>query len=354
MDNRINFLMPAEWEKHYAVWMAWPHDLTTFPPEHIGKVEKKYLEMIKLLAESEQVELLVLNENMKQKVLKTLEQNEVNLSKVTFHITDYADVWLRDYGPMFVVDLNEKKLAKKIVWVKWQYDAYTKKFPMLLKDNRVFYNLKNKINVPMLETNMVLEGGSIEQNGEGTIITTEQCLLNSGRNPSFTKEKIENNLKTFLGASNIIWLKQGLLNDHTDGHIDDIAKFVSPDTILCAYEENENEENYDILKKNYEDLEKALDQNGKPFKLIKLQIPHLEYDQNKPFEAGNKAPASYTNFYIANKIVLAPIYSDPNDKNALKIIQSCFPNRKIMGIDCRDLIYGGGSIHCMTQQQPKL
>ncbi|OGI85933.1 hypothetical protein A3A05_00280 [Candidatus Nomurabacteria bacterium RIFCSPLOWO2_01_FULL_41_12] len=344
----MRFIMPAEWETHEAVWMAWPHDLITFPPGHIEKVEERYVEIIKALSGSEQVLLLVLNKDMEQKVSYMLDQNKVNLPQIIFHTTDYADAWLRDYGPMFVIDSKGKKLA----WVKWQYDAYSKKFPDLLKDNQVFYNLKNEINAPMLEGGMVLEGGSIEQNGKGTILATRQCLLSSGRNPDLTKEQIENNLKNFLGASNIVWLEQGLFNDHTDGHIDDIAKFVSPDTILCAYEEDPSEENYPILKKNFDDLEKAFDQNGKPFKLVKLQVPHLEYDKHKPFEAGNKAPASYTNFYIGNKVILAPVYNDPSDEVALKIIGSYFPNRKVVGIDCRDLIYGGGAIHCITQQQP--
>jgi len=348
--NSTNFIMPAEWEKHEAVWLAWPHDKISFPPSHIENVEKGYVEIIKALSDSEKVMLLVLNEEMKQKVSGMLNKDEVNISNVTFITTEYADIWIRDYGPMFVANREDKKLA----WIKWQYDAYSKKFPKLIKDNRVFCELKDSINSAMLEGNMVLEGGSIEQNGHGTILTTEQCLLNSGRNPNLNKEQIENNLKSFLGASNIIWLKQGLKNDHTDGHIDDITRFVSPDTILCAWEENEDEENHHILKKNFEDLKKSLDQNKKPFKLIKLQVPHLEYDQNKPFEAGGKAPVSYTNFYIGNTVVLVPTYNDPNDEKALEIIQSCFPNRKVIGIDSRDLIYGGGSIHCITQQQPAI
>ncbi|KKR61717.1 MAG: Agmatine deiminase [Parcubacteria group bacterium GW2011_GWA2_40_37] len=340
--------MPAEWEKHEAVWLAWPHDKISFPPTRLTRVEERYVEIIKALSESELVNLLVLNEKMRTRVSEMLKKRGLDISKIIFHITDYADVWLRDYGPMFVLHCEEKKLS----WIKWQYDAYAKKFPMLLKDNQVFYNLKNKIKASMLESNMILEGGSIEQNGSGTLLTTEQCLLNSSRNPSLSKKQIEGNLKNFLGATNIIWLKQGLENDHTDGHVDDIARFVSPDIIFCAYEEDENKKNHHILKKNFEVLEKALDQNSTPFKLVKLQVPHLVYDDNKPFEAGSIAPASYTNFYIGNTIVLVPTYNDRNDENALKIIQSYFANRKVIGIDCRDLIYGGGAIHCITQQQP--
>lgn len=345
--SKNSYRFPAEWEPHSAVWLAWPYDLITFPSKHLEKVEERYVEIIKLLSDSETINLLVKDREMEKKVSQILKKNKVNTSKVFSHIADYADVWLRDYGPMFVINSKEKKL----VWIKWQYDAYTQKFPKLLKDNKIFHNLKNEISAPMLESTMVLEGGAIEQNGVGTILTTEQCLLNSGRNPDLTKEQVENNLKNFLGATNIIWLKQGLKNDHTDGHVDDIAKFVSPSTILCAYEENEKEENHQILKTNFEDLEKAIDQDGKPFNVVKIQVPHLTYDQNKPFEAGNKAPASYINFYISNTVVLVPTYNDPNDENALKIIQSFFPDRKVVGVDCCDLIYGGGALHCITQQQ---
>ncbi len=340
--------MPAEWGKHEAVWLAWPHDKISFPPLHLAKVETVYAQIIKALSDSELVNLLVLNKKMKAEVFKMLEKNNLDSSKIIFHITDYADVWLRDYGPMFVMNSKKKKLS----WVKWQYDAYSKKFPMLLKDNQVFYDLKNKVSGEMLESTMVLEGGSIEQNGCGTILTTKQCLLNSGRNPGLARAQIESNLKKNLGGTNIIWLEKGLLNDHTDGHIDDIARFVSPDTIVCAYEEDKSQKNHQILKNNFENLEKALDQDGKPFKVIKLQVPHLTYDQNKPFEAGNQAPASYTNFYIGNKVVLVPTYNDLNDEQALEKIQSYFPDRKVVGIDCVDLIYGGGAVHCITQQQP--
>ncbi len=318
-----NFVIPAEWEKHKAVWLAWPHDKISFPPGHLEKAEESYLQIIKALSGSEQVFLLVPNAETKDRVFEMVKQSGADIVGVSFYITDYADVWLIDI----------------------KGDDY-------FKDNNVFYNLKNKIKAPMKEADMVLEGGSIEQNGCGTVLTTEQCLLYSGRNPDLTKEQIENNLKSFLGASNIIWLKQGLKNDHTDGHVDDIAKFVSRDTIFCAYEEDKDGDNYSMLRENFEKLKKAVDQDGKPFKLIKLQVPRFVYDENKPFEAGNIAPASYVNFYIGNKVVLVPTYNDKNDGNALSIIQSYFPTRKVVGIDCRDLIYGGGSIHCMTQQEP--
>jgi agmatine deiminase len=347
MENNTNFLMPAEWDKHEACWMAWPHDKISFPPPHLEKAEERYVEIIKALTEGEKVFLLVLDNKMRQRVKKMLEKQKVKLSEIIFYTTDYADVWLRDYGPMFV-----RTKDKKLAWIKWQYDAYTKKFPALLKDNEVFHNLRKKLRAPMQKVDMVLEGGAIEQNGKGTVIATEQCLLESGRNPTLSKEQIENNLRKYLGATNIIWLKRGIENDHTDGHIDDIVRFVAPDTIICAYEEDTKEKNHKILKQNFENLKKTRDENGKPFTLIRLQVPHMQYDQNKPFEAGNAAPASYTNFYIGNSVIIVPTYNDPNDESALKIIQSCFPEKKVVGIDCRDLLYGGGAIHCITQQQP--
>jgi agmatine deiminase len=266
----------------------------------------------------------------------------VNLSKVNITITEYADVWMRDYGPIFLKNQTTNELA----WVKWVYNAYGKKFPDLLKDNEVFLKLRTNIDKRMFETGIVMEGGAVELNGQGTLITTEQCLLNPNRNPRLTKEEIETYLKDFYGVKNIVWLKEGIINDHTDGHVDDCVKFVDASTIICAYEENENNPNYNILKNNYEALTKSLDQKGQPFKLIKLPMPHVNY------EDGSLAPASYINFYIGNKTVLVPTFEDPNDSKALAVIQECFPERQVVGINSVELINGGGTIHCITQQQP--
>jgi agmatine deiminase len=332
------FILGAEWEIHEAVWLAWPYDKTTFH-NRVEKLEKVYCQIIKALKGSERVHLLVLPE-MKIHAEEILNKNEVDLRQITFHLIDYADVWIRDYGPIFLVNRKEKKLG----WVKAQYNAYGKKedsyYEPLLKDNEVFETLTpegKKFNL-----DIVLEGGSIESNGEGILLTTEQCLLNSNRNPHLNKNKIEEYLKNYLGVKKIIWLKQGLVNDHTDGHVDDLVKFVSPNKILCCYEDDPKDENYEILKNNFEILARE------PLEMIKLPMPHMYYDN------GTKAPASYANLYISNTVVLVPIYYDQNDEKALEIIQSCFPNRKVIGIGCRDLIYGGGAIHCITQQQPAI
>lgn len=334
--EKNNFIMPAEWEKHSATWLAWPYDETTFP-KRVAIIEKRYCEIIKALTEGEKVELLVLDENTKNRVKDILSNFKIDLSQVNFHISNYADVWIRDYGPIFLYGKNNS-----LAWVKAEYNAYGKPedpfYADLLKDNNVFNSITptgEKFNL-----RMVLEGGSIEVDGKGNLITTEQCLLNPNRNPSLTKQEIEQNLIKYLGVKNVIWLNRGLTNDHTDGHVDDITRFVAPGKILTCYEDDTLDENYEILKENYEILSKL------SFEIIKLPMPHMNYDD------GAKAPVSYANFYIGNKTVLVPTFNDINDKKALDIIQSCFLDHKVIGIDCRDIIYGGGALHCITQQQP--
>jgi agmatine deiminase len=352
--------MPAEWEKHSAVWLAWPYDETTFP-KRVEKVEQRFIEIISAIHTGEKVELLVLDDAMKTRVTGMLKQASINLAQIIFRVVDFQDVWIRDYGPTFIINPQNKELAL----VKWQYNAYGKAshsyYSDLLKDNEVFLKLRKEIEIKVFEPGIVMEGGSIEVNGKGTLIATEQCLLNPNRNPNLNKEQIEKNLKDCLGVNKIIWLKKGLANDHTDGHIDDITRFVSSNKILVAYEDDTNDENYQILNQNFQDLSKANNQDGKPFEIVKLPMPHMQYEEghtihsdieNNNSQKVEKATVSYLNFYIGNSVVLVPVYNDPNDEKAIQIIQSCFPDRKIVGIDCREIIYGGGAIHCMTQQQP--
>lgn len=338
--------MPAEWQKHSSVWLAWPHDQTTFP-NRLAVVEKLYCQIIMALKTSESVDLLVLNEAMQAKVETLLQNAGADLKNITFHATDYADVWTRDYGPVFVSNPETKELA----WVKWAYNAYGKAedpyFSDLLKDDKVFLGLRGAIGKRMFEPEIVLEGGAVEVNGEGVVLTTEQCLLNPNRNPHLSKSGMDKYLADYLGVKKVIWLKEGLTNDHTDGHIDELARFVNATTIVCAYEDNPQDPNFPILDANYRLLQKAADQNGQPFTLIKLPMPHMAYDD------GKKAPVSYANFYIGNTVVLAATFRDPNDENALSVLQSCFPDKKVVAVDCSDIIYGGGAIHCMTQQQPE-
>lgn len=304
--------MPAEWEPHSAVWLAWPYDTITFGSLN-EKDEKLNPERLKIV------------ENVFRQIIEALEDSEkVNL--ITKDVADYADVWTRDYMPTFVKN-EEGKLAA----VKWIYNAYGEKFEQLLKDNNVWNEVNKKLHIETIETGIILESGAIETNGDGVLITTEECILKR----NLTKEQAEEAFAKYLGIKKVIWLKNGLVNDHTDGHVDELARFVAPNKILCAYEEG-----YESLEENFKIL------TATNFEIIKLPMPHMTYSN------GMKTPASYTNFYIGNKVVLAPTFNDLNDTKALAIIQSCFPGRKVVPIDCSELIYGGGALHCITQQVP--
>jgi len=337
--------MPAEWEKHDATWLAWPHDPVTFP-NRVKKIENIYLQMILALHKSENVNLFVTDLNMKARVTKLLVQKGIDLQKINLYVWDYADVWFRDYGPIFV--LNKEK--KQIAFVHWIFNAWGGKYKDLMKDAQIPFIISNRLQLNNFRPGIVLEGGSVDVNGKGTLLTTEQCLLNNNRNPHLSKDEIEKYLINYFGINHIIWLKSGVAGDDTDGHIDNLARFVNPRTVLCAYEEDESDENHSILQVNYETLLQSTDQDGKKLKVIKMPMPPVICINVR----GNKTrlPASYLNFYIANKVILVPIFKHKNDRLALKIIQDQFPGRKVVGIDCRDMIHGMGAIHCVIQQQP--
>ena len=337
-EKNPNYMMPAEWEPHEAIWLAWPYDEITFP-DRVEKAEDTFVEMIKALEGSERVELLVLDEDMKERAQVKLADGGVGKDAVRFHLMDYADVWLRDTGPIFVRDGSCGKVI-----TKWVFNSWGGKFPELLKDGEIPGKIARWKNLPLVKAEAVVEGGAIDVNGAGMCLTTEQCLLNENRNPGMMKADVEKFLGDYLGVRKTIWLGDGLLNDHTDGHIDELARFVSRDTIVCAFEEDEDDENYATLRANYEILSAATDLDGKPFNVIKLPMPHVRYDD------GEKAPVSYTNFYIGNTVVLAPVFNDENDGRALEILAKCFPGRKLVPVDCSDIIYGGGAVQCMPQR----
>ena len=338
--RELGYHMPAEWEKHDAIWLAWPHDPTTFP-SRVAKAEETYVQIVKLIHEGECVNLFVKDDDMQQKATNLFRQEGVDLTRVRFFQFDYADVWFRDYGPTFVV--NEKR---ELAMVHWIFNSWGEKYQELLKDSQIPKIINQKMQLRFFEPCIVLEGGSIDVNGKGTVLTTEQCLLNKNRNPNFRREEIEAYLKGYLSVGNVVWLKNGIVGDDTDGHVDDLARFVNPSTVVCVYEEDKTDENYAILKENYEILLKSVDQNGKKLNIIKLPMPRVVGDD------GKRLPASYANFYIGNEAVLVPIFGHENDKLALFIIKELYPDRRVVGVNCVDLVYGLGSIHCITQQQP--
>jgi len=340
--RELGFHMPAEWEPHEAVWLSWPHDTTSFP--YLEEAESAFASFIREIHLSERVELLVLDEAMKERVVAMLRVRRVELSKIRFHLQAYADIWFRDYGPIFVVNREKRELAM----TKWTFNAWGNKYETLLKDNRVPYAMNEFLRLTMFEAGIVLEGGSIEVNGRGTLMTTERCLLNPNRNPDLSKTDIEQYLREYLGVRHLIWLRQGIAADDTDGHVDDIARFVNPRTVLCARQPDKSDPDHDMLEENFCLLEAAEDQDGHRLRVIPLPAPGWVGDPQ------GRLPASYANFYIANTKVLVPLFGVENDARALEVIQSVFPDRKVVGINAVALVYGLGTFHCMTQQQPSV
>lgn len=336
----LGYQMPAEWVKHEATWLSWPHNPITWPGKRMARVRDIYLQMLEGLLPGEKVKLLVAPK-MKDEVLKFLKTklSEKSLRNLIIIDEPTVDAWIRDYGPTFVTKKGEK------AWVKWTFNAWGGKYQDLAEDTHVFEN-KKLIPSPCFDAGIVLEGGSIEVNGAGTCMTSEQCLLNKNRNPSLPQVEIEGYLKDYLGVSQILWLNEGIVGDDTDGHIDDIARFVDEKTILTVYENNILDDNYAFLRENWERLKAAETPSGKKWNVIKLPMP-------KPVEDGGvRLPASYANFLITNETVLLPVYNCKQDKDAVKILKEVLPKKEILPIDCTAMVYGLGAIHCVSQQEP--
>jgi len=339
----LGYAMPAEWHHHEATWLAWPKDPITWP-DRVPQVESIFLRMIALLSAEERVELLVDDAASEASVRERLKTLPANPSNVQFHQIPTVDSWIRDYGPNFL--LRGKGSSVELAFNHWIFNAWGGKYEELKKDADIPPRIAPLLGVPRFVPGIVLEGGSIDVNGAGTCLTTEQCLLNPNRNPSLSKEEIEGYLKKYLGVTQVIWLGQGIAGDDTDGHVDDIARFVAPETIACAVEEDPADENYELLEDNFNRLRHARDISGKPFKTVRLPMPGRVDGQE------GRLPASYANFYIANGIVLAPVFGHPNDARAVRIVQDLVPGRRVVGINCEPLVWGLGAIHCVTQQQP--
>ena len=339
--RKLGYFMPAEWEPHDAVWLSWPHNKNTFP--HLDDVEDGYIRFIAAVTPSERVELFVPNPMINRMVKARLRSADIDLSRVTIRTITYSDVWIRDYGPMFVVNPALQRSAM----VRWDFNAWGGKYEDQIADGNVPKDMNRWLDLPVFRPGIILEGGSIDTNGRGTVLTTRACLLNPNRNPELSQTEIEDHLKEYLGAVKIIWLNCGVTGDDTDGHIDDIARFVSPSIIVCAFEENPADENYAALKENYEILTRATDQENKPFTIIKLPMPA------PVFSGDERYPASYTNFYIGNTVVIVPVFDDPHDVEAIRIIQEVFPDRTVTGVNARAMVEGFGTFHCATQQQPR-
>jgi agmatine deiminase len=338
----LGYSMPAEWSRHRATWLSWPHSLDTWPTQ-IETVRDLWLEMICALSPHEKVCLLVNDEAAEQQVLARLRRAKVELSNVTLLKIPTVDVWMRDYGPTFV---TRAAAADPLAFNDWVFNGWGGKYEDYKADDAVARKISALLNVPVFEHALILEGGSIEVNGAGTCLTTEQCLLNRNRNPQFSRSEIEQFLRDSLGLSQVIWLGEGVVGDDTDGHIDDIARFVDPMSVVCILEANPRDANYHALQENYQRLQDARTPSGSKFNIITLPCP-------EPIYSGDaRLPASYVNFYIANEVVLVPVFDDLHDGEALGILQEHFPDRAVIGLRCNAVVAGLGAIHCVTQQEP--
>ena len=331
----MKYRMPAEWEPHDATWIAWPHNEEDWP----GRFEPipwVYGEIVRKLSQVERVRILVQNEDLEASARAILTRLGANLPAVEFRRQPTDRVWARDFAPSFV-----RAETGGIAAVKWRFTGWAK-YENHLLDEAAGRAIPGMAGVPMIEPDLVLEGGAIDVNGAGWLMTTEECLLSpiQARNPGLRREALEEKLSKYLGVNRVVWLRNGIVGDDTHGHVDDLARFTSANTAVVVAEDDPADPNYEPLRENLE----ILKQTGLGIRTLPMPAP-LWFD-------GVRLPASYANFYIANKTVLVPVFNDPNDRIALNTLAECFPDRKIIGINCVELIWGLGTLHCMTQQQP--
>jgi agmatine deiminase len=337
--------MPAEWEPHRGTWLSWPHKAASWPGK-FAPVPRIFALMVRHLADHEEVHINVAGPAMEQEVRRILADAGASSGNVFFHYNPTNDAWCRDHGPIFVQRQQRGQSDQAII--DWGFNAWGGKYPPYDLDDVVPTRVAKELGIPVFHPGIVMEGGSLDVNGRGTLLTTEACLLNPNRNPDLDRIEIERYLRSYLGVSHILWLGDGIVGDDTDGHVDDLTRFVHPTTVVTVVEEDPADENYEPLQANLERLEHMTDQAGQPLQIVSLPMPAPVWHE------GQRLPASYANFYIANGIVLLPTYDPGRDEEAQATLQQLFPEREVIGIDCTDLVWGLGAFHCVTQQWPAL
>lgn len=342
----LGYRMPAEWEPHQATWLGWPHELTDWPGK-FAPIPWAFAEIVRSLSEVERVFLLVENRAAEARVRSMLKKAGANLGAVDFFCVPTDRGWMRDSGPVCVRNSEGEVACNHFLFNGWAKYANHK------NDAKVVEKANQRLKRPLWRPvhkgrRVVLEGGSIDVNGRGTLLTTEECLLSKSqeRNPGFTREDYSEIFRKYLAVRNVLWLNRGVAGDDTHGHVDDLTRFVNPTTVVTIVERDKGDENYEPLQENLARLNQMVDQDGVALHVETLPMPKTVY-----FD-GQRLPASYANFYIANGLVLVPTFNDENDRVALNKLAELFPDRRVVGIACRDLVLGLGTIHCMTQQQP--
>jgi len=344
----LGYTFPAEWEPHAGTWFSWPRPEGISFPDKYHTVPETLARIFREIAKREQVHVNVPNGNYERIVRQQLNEHGCPLQNIFFHHIKTNESWCRDHGPAFVVKRAANGRRRAAI-VDWAFNAWGGKYPPYDDDDAVPTRIALELKLPVFYPKVVMEGGSVEFNGAGTVLTTTDCLLNKNRNPQLSKQQIEQYLKDYYGQKHICWLTGGIEGDDTDGHIDDLARFISPTKVVIAVEDDPKDDNYKILKSARRQLEKLRDQDGRPFEIIEIPMPGVvEHD-------GQRLPATYVNFYFINGALLVPTYRHrKNDRRAIEILQSHVPDREVIGIDSVELIWGLGAIHCLSQQQPKV
>jgi agmatine deiminase len=340
----LGYYFPAEFAKHDAIWLTWPHKEESWPGK-IASIYPSYTEFVKVVALTERVCINVVDEKMRNSANKMLQLAGVDLTKVTFYLHPSNDAWCRDHGPSFLIR-NHPEDKKAIV--DWNINAWGGKYPPYDLDDVMPTNIAKVLNLPVFYPKIIMEGGSVDFNGAGTIMTSKSCLLNPNRNPHLNQSQIEKYLCDYYGMDQVLWVSDGIVGDDTDGHIDDTVRFVNEDTVITVIEDNVLSENHELLQQNLKELKQMRLLNGKQLNIVELPMPaDVIYEDQM-------LPASYANFYISNGHIIVPTFRCNKDDKAMQIIQSCFPTRQVVGIDSTDIIWGLGSFHCLSQQEPSV
>jgi agmatine deiminase len=355
----VGYRMPAEWEPHEATWIAWPHHRDDWPGK-FAPVPWVYVEIVRHLSRVERVNILIKGRRRRERAAEQLAAHGVDLGRVTFVKAATDRVWLRDSGPTFVVGdrpgTDAAAPERRVGLIDWRFNAWAKydnhhhdnRIPRTLARRLVLKRWVPKVEVEGVPRRVVMEGGALDVNGLGTLLTTEECLLSTvqARNPGLDRAGLERVFADFLGVRHVVWLDRGIDGDDTHGHVDDLARFVDPRTVVTVVEPRTSDPNHEPLRENWRRLQEARDQDGQPLRVVALPMP-----EPVVFE-GQRLPASYANFYIANRLVLVPTFNDPADRVALDTLAALFPDRQVVGIHAVDLVLGLGTLHCLSQQQP--
>ena len=337
------FMFPAEWHPHRATWLSFPHTEASWSHERLEMMMPAYLEFIKTISAGEKVCINAHNETVKKQIQMRLLMADIDMSQIELPLHATNDSWCRDHGPAILINPD----TKQRMVVNWGYNAWGGKYPPYDRDDLIPVAIANYLKIPSVSAGIIMEGGSVEFNGRGSLLTSRACLLNKNRNPHLSQAQIEKYLIDFYGVEQILWVEDGIVGDDTDGHIDDTVRFVNENTVVAVVEQNKADANFVILQENLHQLQKMRLLDGQQLNIVELPMP------TPVISDGLRLPASYANFYIANSAVIVPTFRCANDQVALDILTDCFPDRKVVGIDSTEIVWGLGSFHCLSQQEPK-